>query len=123
MPETPFFDEYGRGPLTRQFQESLGMKPHIPGPGTAALMYAIRDAVDRNSQWPDQFVAMLTRAVSEIVPGLVQHELDKRLEPVRKAYAELKAELTALKAELKASKGIKPSVRAQAPNGALPVGK
>lgn len=112
-----FFDGHGRGPLLRHFQDAAGIKPHVPGPGLEAMAYAIRDAIDRNTQFPDQFVAMLSRAVAEIVPGLVQHELEKRLEPVRKAYAELKRELE----QLKAAKVVKPSVRVQVPAHAVPV--
>lgn len=102
----PHFDEFGRGPLLRGFQERHGDRPSLPGSGVAAMLFAVRHAVNRTSEFPEQFKMMLARAVAEVVekvlPKLIEAEIDRRvdqrLEPVRKAFAELRAEVASMKA-------------------------
>lgn len=81
------------------------MKPHLPGPGVRSMLYAVQDSVDRATEFPDQFRAMLIRAVGEVVdqlvPPMIEAEVSKRLEAARKAYAELKAKTEAELTELR----------------------
>jgi hypothetical protein len=100
-----FWDQYGRGPMLRAWQDRHGIRPHLPGPGVRSMLYAVQDSVDRATQFPDQFRAMLVRAVGEVVdlmvPPLIEAEVNRRLEAARKAYAELKAKTELEVAELR----------------------
>ena len=107
MPDVPndYWDKYGRGPMLRAWQDRHGDPPHLPGPGVRAMLYAVQDSVDRTTQFPDQFRAMLIRAVSEVVdqlvPPMIEVEVGRKLEAARKAYAELKAKTEGELAELR----------------------
>jgi hypothetical protein len=101
MPDVPadFWDEHGRGPMLRGWQERHGDRPHLPGPGVAAMLFMVRDSVDKAAEFPEQFKAMLTRAVAEVTAPLQKEVADMRatLEAARRAYAELKAEVVELR--------------------------
>lgn len=131
------WDEYGRGLLLAASQDAAGIKPHLPREGLRSLLYAVRDSTHHAVAFPDQFAAMLGRAVRELSLPLIETLLakieeleakikaveanqekiiDARLEPVRKAFVELRAEIKAMKAG-----GVRPAVRTQAPRSAMSV--
>jgi hypothetical protein len=101
------YDALGRGPLQREFHNRCGFDPKA-GAGFRAFAAQLRAAENGGHDWPDQFRTMLVRAVEEIVGPRIEEErlhtlamcetmvlglIDDRLEPVRKAFANLRGEL------------------------------
>lgn len=104
------YDEHGRGKLQREFHKLCGFDPTTrPEIGFAAFSDAVDLAMRAKSMdFPTRFKPMLSKAVldilAEVLPAMVKAELD----PVRKAFADLKAEIATLK---KAGIGSRPVVR------------
>lgn len=130
MSDEPNFDECGRGPLAREFQRRCGFDIERPAAGFAAFAKSIERARVTDKEFPEEFRAMLAASVDAIVTPILEAQqetirqrveeiVNERLEPVRKAFAELRAEMAAMKA----SAGKPASSRVQSPRLAVPVGK
>lgn len=88
-------DVHGRGPLLRGWQERAGVEPGLPAWRMKALCAEIVDAARKqeNAKLPVAIEGMIRRACEEYCGA--------RLDAARKAFAELKAEVEAIRKELK----------------------
>lgn len=101
MSDLPFFDEYGRGPLAREYQRRCGFDPAKTAAGFASFARALERRRGNGNEFPEQFRTMLESAVMAIVTPMldaqlitirlmIEEILNEKLQPVREAYAELR---------------------------------
>jgi hypothetical protein len=101
------FDRFGRGPLQREYETRMGFDPRS-AVGFKTFVAQLRAAENGGHEFPDMFRAMLGMVVEEIIGPRIEEErahtlamcetmvlglVDDRLEPVRKAFANLRSEL------------------------------
>lgn len=101
------YDEFARGPLQREFHRRCGFDPRL-GVGFRTFVRQLKAAENGGHEWPAQFRALLVRAVEEIIGPRIEEErahtlamcetamlglLDDGLEPVRKAFANIREQL------------------------------
>lgn len=93
---TDYYDEHGHGPMTREYFRVTRRDPATCQAGYQSFASAVEHAIrKRDGEFPEQFRKMLLTVTLEILaselPAMVKEMVRIELEPVRKAYVELKA--------------------------------
>lgn len=117
-----YWDEYGRGPMVREFHRRCGFDPAHHAAGFSSWAKAMKHVREDRPEWPVQFRAMLLAVVRSVLDeeraaarADAETWIEVRMRPVREAYTAL---LERVK-RLEAGGGRPPETRVRPPRPAM----